>query len=229
MRQLSIGRRTAFAIGKPLLKLIFLGLWKTCRIRPVLGAGPIQELLAKGEPFIPCYWHQRHIFCTYYMFQLHKRGLKLGFLVSPSVDGEVPAEIMREWGAQIVRGSHTRTGAQALRDLFQLIRKDKVSPVNTPDGPTGPLHELKAGTVKLAQITQVPIVPLSYAAKHVWMLKTWDRFMIPMPFTEIQIAIGDPQRVPAKLTDDEFEVERQRLEAYMQATDRQAEAVFTAR
>jgi len=86
--------------------------------------------------------------------------------------------------------------------------------------------ELKPGTLKLAQITQAPIVPLSYAAKRVWMLKTWDKFMIPKPFTEIQIVIGEPHRVPAKLTEDEFESARNEIEASMLATDQQAEAVF---
>lgn len=227
MRRLSISRRFTYFIAKPAFKALFKCLWFSCRIQPVIGEQHIEGLLKAGLPMIPCYWHQRHIFGTYYVLQLQRKGLKAGFLVSPSVDGEVPAQVMKEWGATVIRGSHTRSGAKTVRDLYKLISQEKISPVNTPDGPTGPIHFFKPGTLMLAQLTQVPIVPISYAAKVSWNLKTWDKFILPMPFTRIQIVVGEPQYVAKNLSEDEMEVIRLKLENGLQKLGSEAESYVT--
>jgi lysophospholipid acyltransferase (LPLAT)-like uncharacterized protein len=223
VRRLSLGRRLTYLIAKPVFKALFKCLWFSCRIQPVIGEEHIEGILKTGFPMIPCYWHQRHIFGTYYMLQLLRRGLKVGFLVSPSVDGEVPAQVMRDWGAKVIRGSHTRSGAKTVRDLYKLISHENVSPVNTPDGPTGPIHYFKPGTLMLAQLTQVPIVPISYAAKNAWILKTWDRFILPIPFTRVQIVVGEPQYVAKNLSEDEMEVIRVKIEDTLQLIASEAE------
>jgi len=192
-------RRLGRVLAVPLVKLIFKVLWATCRVERVLGEEHVEQVLADGKPVIPCYWHQHHLFGSYYMFRLARRGLKVGFLVSPSRDGETAARVVRDWGAVVIRGSATRTGAQALRELYQVVTRDGVSPVHTADGPTGPLHEFKAGAVMLAQITQAPLLPLAWAASRCWRLKSWDRFVIPKPFARIVIAVGAPRAVPKNL------------------------------
>jgi lysophospholipid acyltransferase (LPLAT)-like uncharacterized protein len=125
-------------------------------------------------------------------------GLKLGFLISPSVDGEIGAMIVKNMGGEIIRGSSTHTGARALRDYYEALAHQGVSPAITPDGPRGPPWKFKPGAVLLAQLSGRPMIPLSYAASRAWEIK-WDRFVIPVPLSRIVIAVGEPVYVPKGL------------------------------
>jgi len=135
--------------------------------------------------------------------------LKLGFLISPSVDGEIGAMIVRNLGGEVIRGSSTHTGARALRDYYQALTQEGVSPAITPDGPRGPPWKFKPGAVLLAQLSGRPMIPLSYAASRAWKIK-WDRFVVPWPLSKIVIAIGDPVYVAKGL--DAAGLERLQLE-----------------
>jgi len=99
--------------------------------------------------------------------------------------------IVRNLGGEVIRGSSTHTGARALRDYYQALAQEGVSPAITPDGPRGPPWKFKPGAVLLAQLSGRPMIPLSYAASHAWKIK-WDRFVIPWPFARIAVAIGEP-------------------------------------
>lgn len=125
-----------------------------------------------------------------------------GFLISPSVDGEVPARIATWLGARVIRGSSTRTGARALRDYYRLLVEEGVSPVITPDGPTGPRFRFKPGGLLLAQLSGRPLVPMAFAASRAWTFG-WDKFVLPWPFSRIAIAVGKPVLVdrPVALSD----------------------------
>ncbi|EQD78910.1 protein containing DUF374, partial [mine drainage metagenome] len=81
------------------------------------------------------------------------RGMKLGWLISPSVDGEIGAMLVHRLGAHAIRGSSTHTGARALRDYYQALVKENISPAITPDGPRGPRNQFKPGTILLAQLS----------------------------------------------------------------------------
>lgn len=215
MRAMTWKRKLGYAILKPIVKLFISSMWWTCRVERIIGDEYTQQLIDKGEPIIPCYWHQMHIFGTWYMRKLQKRGLKLGFLISPSVDGEVPAKIAESWGFVAIRGSSNRTGARALKDMYNTITKDKVSPVTTSDGPTGPIHEFKQGAVMLAQLTQSPMLPIAYAASNYWEARSWDKFIIPKPFSRIVIAVGEPHYIDKKSNAQTLEEERLRMEKDM--------------
>ncbi|MCK5335680.1 MAG: lysophospholipid acyltransferase family protein [Gammaproteobacteria bacterium] len=212
MRTMTLKRRITYAIIKPLIKTFLYIIWWTCRVKTIAGDENAQQLIKKDEPIIPCYWHQMHIFGTWYMRLLQKRGLKIGFLISPSVDGEVIVNLVKSWGAIAIRGSSTRTGAKAMRDMYNTIVKDKISPVTTSDGPTGPLHEFKQGAVMLSQLTQAPMLPIAYAASRFWQLKSWDQFIIPKPFSNIVIAVGKPHYINKKNSAEELEAERLSME-----------------
>jgi lysophospholipid acyltransferase (LPLAT)-like uncharacterized protein len=114
------------------------------------------------------------------------------------VDGELGALLVRKLGAVVIRGSSSHTGARALRDYYQALSKDNVSPAITPDGPRGPPWKFKPGAVLLAQLSQRPIIPLAYAASRAWRIQ-WDRFVIPKPLARIAIAVGEPVYVPKGL------------------------------
>src|SRR5262249_31867952 len=113
--------------------------------------------------------------------------------------GELGAMMVRRFGGAVIRGSSTHAGARALRDYYQALVRDNISPVITPDGPRGPRFKFKPGALLLAQMSGRPILPMSYAASRAWLIK-WDRFVIPMPCARIAIAIGPPRYVP-RVTD----------------------------
>jgi lysophospholipid acyltransferase (LPLAT)-like uncharacterized protein len=181
-------------VGLFLMRLV----WRWSRLVRVTGADYIAESLARAPSFIPVYWHQHQIFCVKHLLEQRRAGLKLGFLISPSVDGEIGAMIVRAVGAEVIRGSSTHTGARALRDYYQALAKEGVSPAITPDGPRGPAWKFKPGAVLLAQLSGRPMIPLSYAASRAWKVK-WDRFVIPKPFARVAIAVGEPVYVPKAL------------------------------
>jgi len=190
-RQLTPLRRLLYGLLTPVGLALLRLWWRSCRIVRAEGAGHLDTALAAAPSLLPCYWHQHELFCARYLLQQMPRGLKLGFLISPSVDGEVPATIARRLGAEVIRGSSTRTGARALRDYYQLLVNENVSPVITPDGPTGPRHEFKAGALLLAQISGRPLLPMAYAASRAWSFG-WDAFVLPWPGSRVAIAIGAP-------------------------------------
>ncbi len=173
--------------------------WRWSRVRRVIGAEHIAAALAGAPSFIPVYWHQHQLFCVKHLLEQRAAGLRLGFLISPSVDGEIGAMLVRSLGGEVIRGSSSHTGARALRDYYQALARDGVSPAITPDGPRGPPWKFKPGAVLLAQLSGRPMIPLSYAASRAWKIK-WDRFVIPMPLSRIVIAVGEPVYVQKGLS-----------------------------
>lgn len=215
MRKMTFKRRSIYAILQPVIKLFLYSIWLSCRVKTVKGDDIATDLINKDEPVIPCYWHQMQIYGLWYMRKLARRGLKAGFLISPSVDGEIPAKIIESWGMTSIRGSSTRTGAKALRDIYNTIVKDRISPVITSDGPKGPIHHFKLGAVTLSQLTQAPIVPIAYAASRCWQLKSWDQFIVPKPFSTIAIVVGKPFYVEKSTNNEELENIRLNIEDEM--------------
>ncbi len=197
-RRLTPGRRWVYRIAAPFILALIGMVLRWCRIVRILGIEHIPAAMAKYSSFIPVYWHQHQLFCIQYLLKERGNGVKLGFLISPSVDGELGAMIIKRLGAVVIRGSSTHTGARALRDYYQALVHDGVSPAMTPDGPRGPAWKFKPGAVLLAQLSQRPIIPLAYAASRVWKIK-WDQFVIPTPFARIVIAIGEPVYIPKGL------------------------------
>jgi lysophospholipid acyltransferase (LPLAT)-like uncharacterized protein len=193
-RRMTRTRRVLYALAVPFgLAVIRLWVW-TCRITHIDGDQNLTAALAKAPSLVPCYWHQHQLFCAYYLLQRRSRGLVPGWLISPSVDGELGAMMVTRLGAAAIRGSSSHTGARALRDYYVALVKDDISPVVTPDGPKGPRFKFKAGAILLAQMSGRPMLPMAYAASRAWLIQ-WDKFVIPMPFARISIAIGQPRYV----------------------------------
>jgi lysophospholipid acyltransferase (LPLAT)-like uncharacterized protein len=196
-RALTPVRRALYRLLVPLALLLIRAWWASCRIVSVRGAEPFVAVLPQGA-VVNVLWHQHLLFATRYLLSERPHGLKVGFLVSPSVDGEVPAMLAERAGAHVIRGSATSTGARALRDYLEAARAG-VSPLITPDGSVGPRYEFKPGAILLSQLAQRPIVPIAWHANRVWLLKTWDRFVLPWPFARIAVAVGEPRQVPKGL------------------------------
>jgi len=226
MRTMDLKRRLSYALLTPLIKFILFVIWHTCRVARIEGEATLARIHSEGKPCIPCYWHQHHLFGTWFMRRWIKRGMKIGFLISPSVDGEIPANLAKSWGAQVIRGSTTRTGAQAMRDMYNTVVKEGISPVTTSDGPQGPLHVFKIGDILLAQFTQAPLLPMAYAAERYWQLNSWDKFIIPKPFTRIAIVVGEPVLIDKKIHRDDLEPQRLALENALKSITQQAKSLL---
>jgi lysophospholipid acyltransferase (LPLAT)-like uncharacterized protein len=194
-RRLTPGRMFVYRVAVTITWRLVHFFWHSCRIQPIVGLEQARSVVRDSRAVIPVYWHQHMLFGVRALLDLKPAGLRIGFLISPSVDGTAPAMLARRVGAEVIRGSSTHTGARALRDYYEAIAKQGLSPAITPDGPKGPLHGFKPGAILLAQMTGKPILPISVAASRTWTLRTWDRFELPLPFSRVAIAIGEPVRV----------------------------------
>ena len=194
-RRMKAMRRFAWRIVAAIGVWIVRMFWATCRVVRVIGDEHMAKTLASHSSLIPVYWHQHQLFCAKYLLEQSARGMKLGFLISPSVDGEIGAMIVDHLGGHVFRGSASHPGARALRDFYVAGVKLGVSPAMTPDGPRGPRFVFKPGAILLSQMSQRPIVPMAYAASRATLFH-WDKFVLPWPFSRIVIAIGEPRQIP---------------------------------
>jgi len=194
-RRLTRGRLLLYRILVPVAIFVGHTVWRWCRATRVVGVEHIVAALRRAPSFIPVYWHQHQLLCVKPLLEMREAGVKLGFLISPSVDGEIGALLVRKLGAEVIRGSSSHTGARALRDYYVALVKENISPIVTPDGPKGPRFKFKPGAILLAQLSGRPMLPMAYAASHAWRIQ-WDKFVIPVPFARISIAIGEPRYVP---------------------------------
>ena len=211
-RRMTLGRRLYYFLGLPVLRAIMALLRATYRYEVIIGEEHIEPFIRDGKVCAPCYWHQAHILCSHLVRSWLKRGFKPCFLISGSVDGEVPERIARSWGAEVIRGSANQSGALALRDM-QAMMKQGYSIVTTADGPRGPQYEFKAGAVLMARIGGVPIVPVACAADRAWYLDRWDRFMVPKPFARVALAVGEPYAIGRDVPLDGIEPHRENIQA----------------
>ena len=206
-RRMTPMRKFYYTLGMPLLRGLTRLVESTYRVEAIFGEEHIEPFLDGEHACAPAYWHQHHVLCYGRVREWIKRGFKACFLISSSVDGEVPARLAKAYGAEVIRGSANVSGALALRDQQAMMRKG-YSIVTTPDGPQGPQHELKTGIVVMARVGKIPIVPVSCAADRAWYLDRWDRFMIPKPFARVVIGVGEPYLIPKETRMDELEPHR---------------------
>jgi lysophospholipid acyltransferase (LPLAT)-like uncharacterized protein len=224
-RQLTAARLWLYRMVVPLGLALIRLVWRSSRVVSVQGTEHITQALARAPSFIPVYWHQHQLFCVKHLLSLRPLGVKLGFLISPSVDGELGAMLVRSLGAEVIRGSSTHTGARALRDYYQALSHDNVSPAITPDGPRGPPWKFKPGAVLLAQLSQRPIIPMTYAASRAWKIK-WDSFVLPKPLARISIMVGEPVYVPKGLDAAGLEGLQADMEARLKSLYQQAKILL---
>lgn len=121
-------------------------------------------------------------------------------MVSKSFDGEWISRVVRRFGYRVFRGSASRDGAPALLEMLR--NTDPGDLALTVDGPRGPAEAAKPGVFSLASKSGLPVVPISYRASSAWRLKTWDRFMVPKPFSTVTVVYGRHILVPAEFDDD---------------------------
>lgn len=210
-RELTWWRRWLFAILAPLLAMFVKFIWWLFRFEFRESDG-FRRLADEKQPVVYAIWHEGLIVVGRFIARIGGEGLNPTFLISPSVDGEIGVQLLAQFGGTAVRGSARRSGAAALRGLKRAICEEGMSPCITLDGSKGPRHYCKPGAIMVARMSDVPVVPIGFAARSAWRLPTWDHHLIPKPFTRVVISIGEPYTVPRKFDGAELEAHRQALE-----------------
>ncbi|MBM3857008.1 MAG: DUF374 domain-containing protein [Verrucomicrobia bacterium] len=178
------------------------------------------------EPVIMTFWHNRipAIAVAFLRHYPHRSRRGVVVLTSPSKDGDILAGVMSRLGMGSVRGSSSRRGSTALRELTEKLETGHDLAI-TPDGPRGPKYSLGPGVVFLAQKTGLRILPLHARYHRAFHLKTWDSFAIPWPFSKITVVVDQYITIDPSLAD--LEPERLKLEDLLktnaEAADRKAE------
>jgi len=183
------------------------------------GLSALDAAIAGGQRCIFAFWHARLLPLVW-----THRGRGIAVLVSRHRDGELITRIIERLGFVTGRGSSTRGGEEGLMDMLSLAEEGRLLAI-TPDGPRGPAGRMKPGLVFLASKSGLPIVPVATASRRSRVLRSWDRFRIPHPFTRVVVAYGDPIAVPRGLEGEALEAWRARVEkALIAHTERVAAA-----
>ncbi len=223
-RSLTWRQSWTLSLGPLVIGAIASLLTATYRFVEVRGTEHLDALLAGGRPVILASWHNRMLVCGQFLRKyLIRRGRRIAVLSSHSRDGELFARVATKGGFEVVRGSTSHGGLQGLRNLHHAITKDGICVCTAPDGPRGPVYVCKSGTVVLAQLAGVSIVPLAYAAERAWRVRSWDRLIVPKPFSRVVIVVGEPIPVPAELASDDLEAGTKELGRTLDALVREAE------
>jgi lysophospholipid acyltransferase (LPLAT)-like uncharacterized protein len=198
-----------------------LWLWAKSVRTTVLGEKKYKELRSQGKPVIILIWHGRIFFAPYFF---RRRGIMP--LVSPSEDGEIIAQIIARWGYKALRGSSSHSIIKAWNEMKRELEKGGEL-IIVPDGPRGPGREMKPGAVKLAKETGALLVPFTFSSSKRKILKSWDRFLIPKPFTKFVAIYGNPISVETSLDSQELETKRLEVQEYMIELDQRADSYFS--
>jgi len=187
---MALAKKIKTQLLKKLAKLLIEAIVFSSRVT-ISGRENIDELEKKNQPLIFIFWH-RHI-----LFVIHQfKDIGARPLISLSSDGELVSSVAEEFGMKPIRGSSSQGGARAFLNMVRSVQKDNAWVLITADGPKGPARRIKPGTVQLAMKTGATVSPISWSSSRVKILeKSWDRFLIPLPFGRIHFAYGQPLRI----------------------------------
>ena len=171
-----------------------------------------QQLIREGTPVLLCAWHQQ-FFSAIRPFKRYAK-YQPALMISRSRDGAIIAAVARQTGWKTIRGSSSRGGKPALRSMIRHLECSKLAG-HILDGPTGPVGVVKAGAIRLAHTTRAAIVPFSVSARWALYFNSWDRFMLPLPFSRVTLRFKDPVRFAPTNDPEAFELQRARLEAML--------------
>jgi len=175
---------------------------------------------SRGTPVLLAFWHGRML---YFLHLYHRQRFTV--LVSHSRDGEFVSRVLQGFGVHVTRGSSSRGGARALIALARAVRHGYHVAI-TPDGPRGPRDTVQPGIVTLAKRTGAVIVPVSYSARWKTVLQSWDRFVVPLPFSRVVVVYGEPIYVPANASPPVCRCKRQEVETSLRRITELADHYF---
>lgn len=170
------------------------------------------RLLDQGTPVLLCTWHQQ-FFSAISNFRKYAK-YRPALMISRSRDGAIIAAVARQTGWVTVRGSSSRGGRSALRAMIRHMKRQHLG-AHILDGPTGPIGVVKAGIIRMAHESHAAIVPFSVTADRALFFNSWDRFMLPLPFSRVTLRFAEPVHLVPTTDPNAFEQQRARLEALM--------------
>ena len=210
-------QRLILAVVPRIVWALFSIVGRTWRFEVIAEDGVTPVLLGEKSPAeIFCFWHQCVLPCTVYF-----RYSRAVILISQSYDGELITRILKMFGFDAVRGSSSRGAREGLLGLAHVIDTGRTA-IFTADGPRGPIYQTKMGPIKLAQITGAPIGVFHLEPEHAWTMRSWDRFLVPKPFTRICVSWARATYVPVDLAANQFEPMREQLNAALERARKRA-------
>ena len=172
------------------------------------GDARLREWENQGKNFILAFWHRHLLFMPY-----SYRGRRISVLVSQSKDGELIASTVARLGIDSTRGSSSRGGVSGMKTMLKKAAEGW-DIAFTPDGPRGPAREVQPGVILAAAATGLPIQPVAIAASRAKLLRSWDRFLVPLPFSTVHIVYGESLIVERRGDTSEAAMElKRRLDA----------------
>jgi lysophospholipid acyltransferase (LPLAT)-like uncharacterized protein len=199
-------QRLALAAVPRLVWLLLSIVGRTWRFEVIAEEGAEPRIFGRGAGAeIYCFWHQCVLPCA-----LHYRTTGATILISRSFDGELITRTLGLFGFHAVRGSSSRGAREGLLGLKSVVESGRPV-VFTADGPRGPVYQTKMGPIKLAQMTGAPVGAFHLQPERAWVVNSWDRFLIPKPFTRIVVSWARWTHVPANLHAQDFEAMRLQL------------------
>ncbi len=186
-----------------------------------VGLENLDKLRKEKKSVIYAFWHGRMLIFAY----SHRRQ-RIHVLISQHRDGEYIARIIHRLGFVSIRGSTTRGGPKAIFEICEKISSGYDVAIS-PDGPKGPGFQVHPGILYVAQRSRMPILPITNSAQRRWNLSSWDKFLIPQPFSRTVILLGDPIYVPVEATPEELEEKRKKLENDLGELTRMADDYFS--
>jgi lysophospholipid acyltransferase (LPLAT)-like uncharacterized protein len=211
----SVIRKLATTLGAGLIGLMS----KTWRARWA-GLENLEAARGEGGGHFITLWHGSML-----VPMAHHKGCGWKVLVSQSSDGDTIAPTLQRFGYGVIRGSASRGGARALREMLGALREGSVL-VITPDGPRGPRHSMSPGIVWMARATGYRVVPAGFVADRAWRMKSWDRFTVPKPFARVSFVYGPPISIARDATNAELEQANLDIAAAMIACEARAYAAL---
>ena len=190
----TLTRRLASAIGAGYIGLVYL----TSRWR-FLGTEHTQPYLDEGKPFLVCFWHNRIAMMCF----AWQSKVPFSMLNSGHADGQMVAGVVAYYGIGGIKGSTSKGGVSAIRNIIRAVRSGHTVGI-TPDGPKGPLYKVSPGTAAIAKLAGIDIIPVTYATTRCIQLNTWDRFLVPLPFSKGVFMWGNPIRVTKDMQDTDI-------------------------
>lgn len=174
---------------------------------------PWLDYLQEGGRVLLCGWHQQ-FFSAIGHFKKYE-SYRPALMISQSKDGDIIAGIAQKSGWHAVRGSSSRNGGRALKEMVGQLKHSGLA-AHVVDGPKGPAGIIKAGAVSLARAAGAVVVPIYASSDRAWYFKSWDRFMLPKPFAKVYLRFGEMVDLTTGEGDEAFEVHRMRLQQIMQ-------------
>ena len=206
-------RRFLCWLAAQYIRLVYVtGRWTMVRGETV---GPY---VGTGVPFILCFWHGRILMMPYAWE--HRDVVHM--LISQHRDGQIIARTVGHFGIATIAGSTKRGGAAALRAMLKVLQSGAVVGI-TPDGPRGPRMRASDGIVNVARMAGRPIIPMTFGASRRKVMPSWDRFMVPLPFSRGVFVWGDPIDVSRDMDEATFEATRAKVEESLNAITAEAD------